>query len=151
MFQPQRRVPISRPAPLTPQQGSICTHPAGSFLTPDKVKLILTGWALTFCPSIATTQTSWGDWSSFHAWSQLWHGWDQSQVTSLPEHMDLPHSRVVLWDVQPVGARSIHTNHQSYYISVLLKFCDIFTFVDFCDKGEVPCVFLALRTLSKTC
>lgn len=132
-----------------PQQGSIYTHPAGSFPTPDKVKLILTGWALTFCPSIATRQTSWGDWSPFHAWSQPWHGWGQSQVTSLPEHM--PHNHVVLWDVQPVGACSIHTNHQSYCISLLLKFCNIFTFVDFSNKGEVPCVFLALRTLSKTC
>lgn len=124
------------------QQTSSSDPPAGlhlyppvSFPTIDKVKLILPGWALTFCPSTATTQRCWE--SAFHAWSQPWHGRGQSQVTSLVEHMDLPHNEVVPWDVQPVAAHSIHTNHQSYFISLLLKFCDIFTSVDFNNKGEV--------------
>lgn len=65
--------------------------------------------------------------------------------------MDLPHTRVVPRDVQPVGTRSIHTNHQSYCISLLLKVCDIFTSVDFNNKGQVSSVCVSgIKDIVKT-
>lgn len=125
-------------------------YPAESSLTPDKVKLILTGWALTFCPSTATTQRSWGLVSipclkPAEAWLRPVSG-------HIPARTHGPATQPCCFlRCTTVGARSIHTNHQSYYISLLFKFCDAFMAVDFNNKGEVLCVFLVLRTLSKTC
>lgn len=57
-------------------------YPAGSFPTPDKVKLILPGWALTFCPSTATTQSSWG--TGQHSMTEASHGMAEASLRSHP-------------------------------------------------------------------
>lgn len=62
------------------------------------------------------------------------------------EHMDLPHNHVVPWDGQPVGARSVHTNHQSFYISLLFKLCVAFMSVDLNNKEDL-CVCVVKNLL----
>lgn len=100
-------------------------HPAGSFPNPDKVKLILPGWALTFCPSTATTQRSWG--TGQHSMPAASHGMAGVSLRSHRwQNTWTWHNCVVPWDVQPVGAHSIHPNHQSY-ISVSCSISVIFS------------------------
>lgn len=138
MFPPQRRITHSQPAPLTLQQGSIYTQLqirsnesslAGLWPSAPAQPAHIAPGGLVSIPCLKPAVAVSGH---------------------IPARAHRPvHSQVVPWDVQPVGARSIHTNHQSYCIQSLAQVLWYFHICRFQWQSRVLCVFLAFRMLLK--